>query len=72
MTKSKARMVILSERMLSRASSIEKNDYLIKCRQCNCNFHVGDEIVTKKNKNRTRWYHKKCAEFLNIWWDDSK
>jgi hypothetical protein len=39
------------------------------CPNCKKGFKVGLVIVTKKS-TKTRWYHKKCAERLNIWSDE--
>jgi hypothetical protein len=70
LTISKARPITVTSRMLTRASATENNTYLLECRQCGNGFKLGQEIVTKKNRNRTRWYHKECAIKLNIWWED--
>ena len=68
MTQSSARLIILDPPRLGRTV---KRPHLIHCKQCEGKFKIGDEIITKKGKNVTRWYHRKCAEGLNIWWSET-
>jgi hypothetical protein len=66
MTKSQARLTVVTNMNYERA---KRSPQLHVCYKCGAPFKVGMIIVTKKS-TRSRWYHKSCAEKLNIGSDD--
>ena len=70
------RLVTVTTRLYSRALSKEKFRYgeprdrnrFLTCPKCKARCMVGQQIITKRCKNNTKWYHKECAEALNIIW----
>ena len=45
---------------------IRNNARLNKCRKCSAPFEQGEVIVSLRTYN-TKYYHKECAEKINIW-----
>ena len=70
------RLIVVTTRAYARALSKEKPKYgemrdrnrFLHCPKCKVPCMVGQQIVTKRCKNNTKWYHKSCAEALNIVW----
>ena len=58
MTTSRPRITTLSQAMVTKRGSKE-------CALCNYNIDV-NEIIVAKRSNRFKWYHKICAEKVNI------
>jgi hypothetical protein len=75
-----ARLVTVTTRSYARALAKEKFVYgekrdtncFLTCPKCKAQCMVGQRIVTKRCKNNTKWYHKECAEALNIIWGDEE
>jgi len=75
-----ARLVTVTTRSYARAVSKEKFVYgekrdrnrFLHCPQCSKPCMVGQQIVTKRCKNNTKWYHKNCAILLNIYWSEDE
>ena len=75
-----ARLVTVTTRLFARALSKEQTKYYEKkdrncyllCPRCSRACMVGQQIVTKRCKSNTKWYHRACAEALNIIWSEDQ
>jgi|UniRef100_A0AAT9J7B2 hypothetical protein len=63
MTKSQARLIRLSSRLISRARNTPT---LNVCYTCKNGFKCDEWVVTKKASHYTKWYHEKCARSINL------
>ena len=58
----KPRQMIITDGMLP---LMLHHPQLKTCNVCNVELKSGNKIITKKNK-KTKWYHVKCAERVNL------
>lgn len=66
MTKASARPVTLTSKMLSRQRNTLGRAKCASCCQEIIEIDLNTKIVTKKNGNKTKWYHIDCAYRINL------
>ena len=62
MTKSTPRVLVLTKKNMLQ---MKHKTHLNYCHLCKEELERGDEIITKRTRN-AKWYHKSCAERVNI------
>ena len=50
----------------TRLRSLEKRGVLMVCHKCEQAFNVDDKIITRRNMNGGRRYHKACWENMFV------
>lgn len=66
MTASKARLIVLSQSMLTKVKNPNCSMALANCSLCSKEIDIGSNIITKKSSGYTKWYHEDCAKTVNI------
>lgn len=65
------RPAVMLVRMTKHVMSRSKNNRLLnKCYKCNGEFCLDEIIVSRKAGCRTIYYHKTCAEMVNLWYPE--
>lgn len=49
------------------AGSAKRYHRMNHCRKCEKGFKLNELVVSKRTSCRTAYYHKRCAEKVNLW-----
>jgi hypothetical protein len=63
MTISSPKLIILTSQKMR---LMNHYGYLTNCYFCNEKLQVAEEVISKRSGKRAKWYHKKCAEKVNL------